>query len=251
MTNSGRILIVDDDERIRRVVSQYLAREGYDVREAADGDEMRTKIAGGGVDLVILDLVLPDEDGLTLARELRSKSNIPIIMLTGKTETIDKIVGLEIGADDYITKPFNERELLARVRTVLRRSAIEQIASTGGSTKSAHFAGWTLDFVAHELRSPNGDNVHLTSSQFQLLASLVSRPNRVMSREEMLGLVSGRDWTPMDRSIDVLVGKLRKKIELDPKAPSLIKTIRGVGYKFTAQVEFERPEPPSEYASSR
>jgi DNA-binding response OmpR family regulator len=233
-----KILIVDDDERLRRVLSRYLTREGYSVREAADGDEMRSRLAAERADLVLLDLMLPDEDGLSLARELRSYSDVAIIMLTGKTDTIDKIVGLELGADDYITKPFDDRELLARVRTVLRRTSTPGDPVHGSSGSNARFAGWTLDFVAHELTSPEGGNVHLTSSQFQLLASLVSRPNRVLSREEILGLVSGRDWSPMDRSIDVLVGKLRKKIESDPKTPTLIKTIRGAGYKFTAHVDF-------------
>lgn len=235
---AARILIVDDDERLRRVLSRYLAREGYSVREAADGDEMRSRLAGERPDLVILDLMLPDEDGLSLARELRAQSSIAIIMLTGKTDIIDRIVGLELGADDYITKPFDERELLARVRTVLRRTAKGIGNEQNAAGTSARFAGWQLDFVAHELTSPDGEQVHLTSSQFQLLASLVARPNRVMSREEILGLVSGRDWSPMDRSIDVLIGKLRKKIEPDPKSPTLIKTIRGIGYKFTAHVDF-------------
>ncbi|MDX1433556.1 MAG: response regulator transcription factor [Gammaproteobacteria bacterium] len=235
---AAKILIVDDDERLRRVLSRYLAREGYSVREAADGDEMRTRLAGDRPDLVILDLMLPDEDGLSLARELRAQSSIAIIMLTGKTDIIDRIVGLELGADDYVTKPFDERELLARVRTVLRRTSKGIGSEQPAAGSSAKFAGWRLDFVAHELTSPSGEPVHLTSSQFQLLASLVARPNRVMSREEILGLVSGRDWTPMDRSIDVLIGKLRKKIEPDPKSPTLIKTIRGIGYKFTAHVDF-------------
>jgi len=234
----AKILIVDDDERLCRILSRYLVKEGYTVRVATNGDEMRSRLAGERPDLVILDLMLPDEDGLSLARELRAESDVAIVMLTGKTDTIDKIVGLELGADDYITKPFDERELLARVRTVLRRTSAKQAAASRAGSSNARFAGWTLDFVAHELTSPQGEHVHLTSSQFQLLVSLVSRPNRVLSREEILGLVSGRDWTPMDRSIDVLVGKLRKKIEPDPKSPTLIKTIRGVGYKFTAHVDF-------------
>ena len=236
MPTGAKVLIVDDDERLCRLLSRYLTREGYSVREAANGDEMRARLAAEPVDLIRLDLILPDEDGLSLARELRSESDVAIIMLTGKTDTIDKIVGLELGADDYITKPFDERELLARMRTVLRRTA-KGVEHTGAESV-AQFAGWNLDLVAHELTSPGGQHVHLTSSQFQLLASLVARPNRVMSREEILGLVSGRDWSPMDRSIDVLVGKLRKKIESDPKSPTLIKTIRGVGYKFTAHVDF-------------
>jgi DNA-binding response OmpR family regulator len=233
MLTGAKVLIVDDDERLCRVLSRYLTREGYSVREAANGDEMRARLAEDPADLILLDLILPDEDGLSLARDLRAESDVAIIMLTGKTDTIDKIVGLELGADDYITKPFDERELLARMRTVLRRTAKAADSEHSASESIAQFAGWNLD-----LTSPGGTHVHLTSSQFQLLASLVARPNRVMSREEILNLVSGRNWSPMDRSIDVLVGKLRKKIESDPKSPTLIKTIRGVGYKFTAHVDF-------------
>jgi DNA-binding response OmpR family regulator len=238
MLTGAKVLIVDDDDRLCRVLSRYLTREGYSVREAANGDEMRARLAEEPADLILLDLILPDEDGLSLARDLRAESDVAIIMLTGKTDTIDKIVGLELGADDYITKPFDERELLARMRTVLRRTAKASDSEHSSEDSVAQFAGWNLDFVAHELTSPGGNHVHLTSSQFQLLASLVARPNRVMSREEILSLVSGRNWSPMDRSIDVLVGKLRKKIESDPKSPTLIKTIRGVGYKFTAHVDF-------------
>ncbi len=238
MLTGARVLIVDDDERLVRVLSKYLSREGYRVREAANGDEMRARLAEEPADLILLDLILPDEDGLSLARDLRAESDVAIVMLTGKTDTIDKIVGLELGADDYITKPYDDRELLARVRTVLRRTAKGGDAVHGAEDSTAVFAGWNLDFVAHELTSPGGTHVHLTSSQFQLLASLVARPNRAMTREEILSLVSGRNWSPMDRSIDVLVGKLRKKIETDPKSPTLIKTIRGVGYKFTAHVDF-------------
>ena len=197
MLTGAKILIVDDDERLCRTLAKYLTREGYSVREALNGDEMRAKLADEPADLILLDLILPDEDGLSLARDLRAESDVAIIMLTGKTDTIDKIVGLELGADDYITKPFDERELLARMRTVLRRTAKGAEGEHGGVESNAQFAGWNLDLVAHELTSPGGSHVHLTSSQFQLLASLVARPNRVMSREEILTLVSGREWSPM------------------------------------------------------
>ena len=236
--NVSKILVVDDDPRICRAVTRFLAREGYAVLEANDGSEMRQRLAAEPVDLVILDLMLPGEDGLTLARELRSRSETAIIMLTAKTDTVDKVVGLELGADDYMTKPFDQRELLARVRTVLRRARQPSNAVANARTSTARFDGWKLDLVAHELLSPTGEPVHLTSNQFQLLASLVTRPNRVLTRGEILDSITGRDWTPMDRSIDVLVGKLRRKIEGDPRTPTLIKTIRGVGYKFTANVDF-------------
>ena len=189
MLTGAKVLIVDDDERLCRVLSRYLTREGYSVREAVNGDEMRARLAREPADLILLDLILPDEDGLSLARDLRAESDVAIIMLTGKTDTIDKIVGLELGADDYITKPFDERELLARMRTVLRRTVKGADSEHCGAESIAQFAGWNLDFVAHELTSPGGNHVHLTSSQFQLLASLVASPNRVMSREEILGLV--------------------------------------------------------------
>jgi DNA-binding response OmpR family regulator len=230
------ILIVDDDERVRRIITRYLTREGYGIREAASGEEMRARLVAARPDLVILDLMLPDDDGLTLARELRSRSDVPIIIVTGKTEMVDKIVGLELGADDYVTKPFDERELLARVRTVLRR-ATGRPARPAVGVSAARFDGWTLDLVAHELTAPDGSQVYLTSNQFQVLSCLVTRANRVLSRGEILEVVSGRDWTPMDRSIDVLIGKLRRKVETDPHSPALIKTIRGVGYKLTARVE--------------
>lgn len=240
MPGSPFILIVDDDERLRRTVSYYLRKEGYVVFEAENGDGMRKCLEREPINLIILDLMLPDDDGLTLARQLRSHSDIAIIMLTGKGETVDKVVGLEVGADDYVTKPFDNRELLARVRTVLRRApgAAQQVA--GASVTSARFDGWTLDLVAQELVSPQGKRVHLTSHQFQLLTSLVMQPDRALSRTEISSSISGRDWSPLNRSVDVLVAKLRRKIEIDHKTPRLIKTVRGVGYKLAARVELQR-----------
>lgn len=237
MPASAQILIVDDDERLRRTLARQLGKEGYLVLEAADGEEMRQYLDNEAIDLVILDLMLPDDDGLSLARELRTRSSVAIIMLTGKVETIDKVVGLEVGADDYITKPFDNRELLARVRTVLRRAPQAEKHGGASSVSSANFEGWRLDLVTQELTSPNGEPVHLTSHQFQLLASLVTQADRSLSRNEISNMIAGRDWTPLDRSIDVLVAKLRQKIEQDHKAPKLIKTVRGVGYKFAARVQ--------------
>ena len=239
MSISTVILIVDDDERLRRTVSRYLKKEGYVVREAGTGEEMRKRLAAEVVDLVILDLMLPDDDGLDLAREVRSQSDVGIIMLTGKVGTIDKIVGLEVGADDYLTKPFDHRELLARVRTILRRVPKEKKRAPESSISSVQFEGWTLDLVTQELKSPSGDLVYLTSNQFQLLVSLVTQAEQPLSRKAISELMGGRNWLPLNRSVDVLVGKLRKKIEVDPKAPKLIKTVRGVGYKFAARVDFE------------
>jgi len=239
MSLSTVILIVDDDERLRRTVSRYLKKEGYVAREAGTGEEMRKRLAAEVVDLVILDLMLPDDDGLDLAREVRSQSDVGIIMLTGKVGTIDKIVGLEVGADDYLTKPFDHRELLARVRTILRRVPKEKKRVPESSISSVQFEGWTLDLVTQELKSPSGDLVYLTSNQFQLLVSLVTQAEQPLSRKAISELMGGRNWLPLNRSVDVLVGKLRKKIEVDPKAPKLIKTVRGVGYKFAARVDFE------------
>ena len=239
MAGKARIVVVDDDERVLRLLVRLLTREGYQVRQAKTGAEMRALFETAPADLVILDIMLPDADGLSLARELRShgNSNLGIIMLSGKGETVDKIVGLEVGADDYITKPFDQRELLARVRTILRRTI--QSESRDDSLPSAiRFRGFTMNLEAHELVSPDGEQIYLTTNQFRLLSSLLRCPNRVLTREEILGLIAGRNWIPMDRSIDVLIGKVRRKIERDPKSPEMIKTIRGIGYKFSGPVEY-------------
>lgn len=239
MRSAPSILIVDDDQRLRRLLSRFLYREGFQVREAGNADEMRRALAVRPADLIVLDLMLPGEDGLSLARELRATSDVAIVMLTGKGSTVDKVVGLEVGADDYITKPFDERELLARLRTVLRRST--RRAHQGGEEpggRVAQFEGWSVDMVSHEVTSPSGEKVAVTGNEFQLLASLLARPQRALTRQEILDLVFGRDWSPNDRSIDVLVAKLRRKLEDDPKQPQIIKTVRGVGYKFTAKVTY-------------
>ena len=238
MVTSARILIVDDDPRICRLLTRYLGQEGYSVRAAFNGNEMRQLVAAEQPDLVILDWILPDEDGLTLARELRSQSDVAIIMLTGKTETVDRVVGLELGADDYVTKPFEERELRARIRTVLRRTSQNKPPDSSTKGSVAHFAGWQFDLAAYTLTSPAGERIHLTSHEFQLLSALVTQCNRVLTRSKILELVAGRDWSPYDRSIDVLVGKLRGKIEDNPRQPNFIQTVRGIGYKFSARVEF-------------
>ncbi len=239
MVSSAQILVVDDDPRICRLIARYLSREGYSVHTACSSIDMRRYLAIKQPDLIILDLMLGGEDGLTLARELRSQSDVAIIILTSKASTVDKVVGLELGADDYITKPFEERELLARIRTVLRRTRRNDLSSSNSKPSIANFAGWQLDLIAYTLISPRGKKVHLTNYEFQLLVSLVKRHNRVLSRDEIIKLIANRDWTPYDRSIDVLVGKLRGKIEDDPKHPAFIKTIRGVGYKFSARVDFQ------------
>ena len=239
MSVSTRLLIVDDDPRLCRSLARYLKQQGYEVRTASSGEEMRQRLAAERPDLVILDLILPDEDGFSLARELRSSYDLPIVILTGKTDTIDKVVGLEIGADDYITKPFDERELLARVRSVLRRTSKGERGKNEAEGSVACFADWRLDLNSYELTSPAGVPVALTRHEFQLLAAFVKHGNRVLTRDAILDLVADRNWSPDDRSVDVLIGKLRKKIEDDPRVPQLIETIRGVGYKFRAKVIFE------------
>jgi two-component system OmpR family response regulator len=211
------------------------------VSVAVDGREMRKALADRAIDLVVLDLMLPGEDGLSLCRRLRSDSNLPVIMLTAMGEEIDRIVGLEMGADDYLAKPFNPRELLARIKAVLRRagasSADAAEATDEQSATRVRFDGWTLDLSKRELISPSGVLVPISGGEFALLATLVAHPRRVLSRDQLLDFARGRDAQPFDRSIDVQVSRLRRKIENDPREPALIKTVRGGGYLFAAKVE--------------
>ena len=234
----AHILVVDDDIRICKILDRYMTSAGYRVKIAVDSEEMRESIRKQQPDLVILDLQLPGEHGLELARALRKDSDIGIIIVTGTGEPVDKIVGLELGADDYLTKPVDDRELLARVRNVLRRVAhVPQNTTSTGKT-IATFSGWTLDLEAHELKTRNNDRIHLTSYEFQLLSALVNSPNRVLSRDQIMDEITARNWTPSDRSVDVLIGKLRKKLNENSQNPNLIKTIRGSGYIFTARVSY-------------
>lgn len=241
MIDASHILVVDDDQRVRDMLCRYLEQEGFSVTGVEDGVAMRRHLLDNPVDLVLLDLVMPGEDGLSLSREIRAGSDLPIIMLTGKGEPIDRVVGLEVGADDYITKPFHLREVLARIRSVLRRSTIRPVTESGSDSdddsERVQFAGWRFDMVRRELRSPDGSPVPLTTGEFDLLSALVKRPNRPLDRDQIMDLVKGQDWQPFDRSIDTQIGRLRKKLEADPKDPQLIKTVRGVGYVFTPKVE--------------
>ena len=239
MSESGHILVVDDQQEICDLVREYLSDEGFRVSTANDGAGMREAIAREPVDLVILDLVLRGEDGLQLARELRNGSDIGIIMLTGRGETVDRIIGLEMGADDYLSKPFHLRELLARVRSVLRRGPSRAGEKSDGARARIRFLGWTLDLASRELLSPTGEYVRLTTGEFELLAVFVNHANQVLSRDRLLDLSRHREAGPFDRTIDVQVGRLRRKLEDDPKNPTLIKTVRGGGYIFTPQVESE------------
>lgn len=238
MTGATHILVVDDDPRIRDMLGRYFEGEGFVVSQADGGEAMRRRAADASFDLILLDLNLPGEDGLSLAREIRSASSVPIIMVTGKGEMVDRVVGLEIGADDYITKPFHLREVLARVRTVLRRASQQiQEASHEEPGERLGFAGWQLNLVKRKLLSPDGMSVALTTGEFDLLSAFVRSPNRPLNRDQLMDLARGRDWSPYDRSIDTQVGRLRKKIEQDPSNPELIKTVRGLGYVFTPKVE--------------
>jgi two-component system, OmpR family, response regulator len=232
----NHILVVDDQQEICDLVYEYLSGEGYRVSTANDGAGMREALARDGVDLVILDLVLRGEDGLQLARELRSHTEIGIIMVTGRGQTVDRIIGLEMGADDYLSKPFHLRELLARVRSVLRRTMVRGEKSGVAPTR-IQFAGWLLDLVSRELISPTGAEVRLTSGEFEVLAAFVNHANQVLSRDRLLDLSRHREAGPFDRTIDVQVGRLRRKLKDDPNNPTMIKTVRGGGYIFAPPVE--------------
>jgi two-component system OmpR family response regulator len=237
-SEGGHILVVDDQQEICDLVREYLTDEGFRVTTANDGAGLREAIAREAIDLVILDLVLPGEDGLQLAQELRRQSHVGIIMLTGRGDTVDRIIGLEMGADDYLSKPFHLRELLARVRSVLRRGSM-RAAEQSVPRPRIRFAGWTLDLASRELLSPGGEDVKLTTGEFELLAAFVNHANQVLSRDRLLDLSRHREAGPFDRTIDVQVGRLRKKLEDDPKNPTMIKTVRGGGYIFTSPVESE------------
>ena len=240
MKGSPHILVVDDDREIRDLLSRFLSKHGYRVSTAADGRDMRKALDGAGIDLVVLDLMLPGEDGLTLCRNLRAQSDLPVIMLTAMGEETDRIIGLEMGADDYLAKPFNPRELLARIKAVLRRAEGLPRPRQGDPEDAGPvliFAGWRFDPEARELVSPEGVVVPLSGGEFELLAAFVSHPQRVLSRDQLLDMARGRDAQPFDRSVDVQVSRLRRKIESDPGEPTLIKTVRGGGYLFTPAVE--------------
>jgi two-component system OmpR family response regulator len=233
--NAHHILVVDDDREIRDLLSRFLVKHGLRVSSAKDGPEMMKALAERGIDLVVLDLMLPGEDGLSLCRRLRAQSDMPVIMLTAMGEDTDRIVGLEMGADDYLAKPFNPRELLARIKAVLRRS--QNIAAAPVATdEMVRFDGWALDVGARRLLSPDGEDVALSTGEYELLYAFVTHPRRVLSRDQLLDLARGRSAVPFDRSVDIQVMRLRRKIEIDPKEPRIIKTVRGGGYVFAAEV---------------
>ena len=236
------ILVVDDDADVRMVLRRCFELEGYAVTEAKDGAELRARLQSQTTTLITLDLKLGGEDGLALAREIRSTDNVPIVMITGKDDPIDRVVGLELGADDYITKPFHLREVLARVRAVLRRydmTAQHKSTASTAPVDQHHFAfdRFRLHQARRELVDGDGRVLELTTAEFNMLQMFVARPSRVLSRDIIMDLLKGHDWSPLDRSIDSLVARLRKKIEPDSETPRLIKTVRGIGCVFAAEVK--------------
>lgn len=239
--HTPHIICVDDEEEIRILLDRYLGQHGLRISLAANGSEMRRFIAAGGVDLVLLDLGLPGDDGLTLMRYLREHWNGAVIIVSGRGDAVDRVVGLELGADDYVTKPFDLRELLARVRSVLRRLEAVRTArsATDQPRRIAVFAGFRFDLGARTLHDRAGASIDLTSGEFELLRAFVQQPNQVLSRDVLMNSIHGREAGPYDRAIDMQIGRLRRKIETDPERPALIKSVRGAGYLFVPAVEHQ------------
>ncbi len=231
------VLIVDDDPHIGKLIAEYLAEFDLRVTHALDGRGMERSLEVEPVDLIVLDVRLPGDDGLTLLRRVRGRSAVPIILLTTRSDEVDRILGLELGADDYLTKPFSPRELLARIRAVLRRAQTKPPDSEAGALHAFRFAGWELDVRSGRLSSPTGDRVQLTHAELRLLQALLKAPRRTLSRDQLLDLSRGHNDDVFDRSIDVQILRLRRKLEADPSRPNLIKTDRGVGYFLDAKVE--------------
>jgi two-component system OmpR family response regulator len=237
MQSAAHILIVDDHRELRDLVSRVLTKEGFRVSTAADGRAMRQVLADSRIDLILLDLMLPGEDGLSLCRTLRAESSIPIIMLTAKGDELDRVIGLEMGADDYLPKPFGSRELIARIKAVLRRANDKSpVGESNSRPKRYQFDRWRLDTGARELIRDDGTVLPLSTGEYDLLIAFVERPQRVLSRDLLLDLARGRAANALDRSIDTQVSRLRRKLELDPGEPKIIKTVWGGGYVFTPAV---------------
>jgi two-component system phosphate regulon response regulator OmpR len=233
MAERERVLIVDDDAEIRETTGEYLSGNGFEVAVAADGEEMRKALAVAVPDVVLLDLNLPGEDGLSLTRWLRAHHDVAIIMVTGAGEVVDRVIGLEVGADDYLAKPFDPRELRARLKSVLRRTR-EQPAAAAASAKRIKVGRCTLDLATHQLSDEKGAEIPITGMEFDLLRVFAENANRVLTRDQLLTLTRNREWEPYDRSIDIRIARLRRKIEADPAHPSAIRTVRGAGYMFVA-----------------
>jgi len=237
MERSPHILVVDDHREIRELLAKYFAKNGLRVSVANGGADLRQTMRTSAIDLVVLDIMMPGEDGLSLCRYLRETSEVPVVLLTAVAEETDRIVGLELGADDYVTKPFNPRELLARVRAILRRVAAGQKQVPQSGAKRYRFDRWVLDPGRRILLDEEGQEAALGTAEFRLLSAFVSRPGTVLSRDQLLDITAGRSSQVFDRSIDNLVSRLRRRIERDPQQPALIKTVWGDGYMFASPVE--------------
>jgi len=232
---AGCVLVVDDDPSIRELLSEYLSSEGYRVVLAADGVAMREQIERAAPEIVLLDLKLPSEDGLSLARYLRERYDVGIIMVTGAGGVVDRIVGLEVGADDYVAKPFDPRELLARIKSVMRRMHARPAgAGAGDVRRTLPFGTCRLDLGSHQLFAADGAEIPITSMEFDLLKVFAENPGKALSRDRILTLTRNREWDPYDRSVDIRVARLRRKVEADPDNPQVIRTVRGVGYMFVS-----------------
>jgi two-component system, OmpR family, response regulator len=236
MSFTGTVLVVDDDQTVREMLVDYLSSHGFDVTQVESGEAMRAALKLRVPDVVLLDLNLPGEDGLSLARYLRENYELGIIMVTAAGDTVDRIVGLEMGADDYVAKPFDPRELRARLKSVLRRvqsrSQAKPPLAQGGVTQRLRFGRCQLDLASQQLYDANGAQVAITTMEFELLRVFADHPNQVLSRDRLLTLTRNRDWEPFDRSIDIRIARLRKKLEDDPEHPQVIRTVRGTGYMF-------------------
>lgn len=239
MESAEHILIVDDDAGIRQLLGDYLRKNGYRTTAVGESKAATALLAEARVDLVVLDVMLPGEDGLTLCRNLRARSDIPIIMLTARGEDTDRIVGLEMGADDYLPKPFNPRELLARIKGVLRRAGTLPRSLQPDSVQRFRFAGWTLDVATRNLFARDSTVVALSGAEYKLLRVFLAHPNRVLSRDMLMDLTAGREADAFDRSIDVQISRLRQRLEDDAREPAIIKTVRGEGYVLAASVKTE------------
>ena len=237
MTKQDHILVVDDDAEIRSLLREYLQKDGYRVTAVADGKAMQAALATSHPDLVVLDLMLPGEDGLSLCRTLRARSSLPVIMLTARGEETDRIVGLEMGADDYLAKPFSPRELLARIRSVLRRTRSLPDNLAPETVSAFRFGGWALDAATRNLTAPDGVVVPLSGTEYRLLRVFLAHPNRILTRDQLIELMSSRDAGAFDRAIDVQVSRLRRRLREEAREPTIIKTVRSQGYVLAVHVD--------------
>jgi len=237
MTDAAHILVVDDDREIRTLLREYLEKNGFRATAVADGNETRRALERGRFDLIVLDLMLPHESGLDICRALRASSDIPVIMLTALGEEVDRVVGLEVGADDYLAKPFSPRELLGRIKAVLRRTSLAPRAADVAEVRAYRFADWRLDTTERALTNANGAHVALGGAEYRLLAILLANAPRLLTRARLMELTRGRDHDPFDRSIDVRVSRLRQSLRDDARAPRIIKTVYGEGYVIGVPVE--------------